>query len=115
MTIRIGINGFGRIGRNIFRALGKDPLFKDIEIVAINDLTDTATLGHLLKYDSVMGRMEADVESDGNGIIVNGKTTAVSGQRSQESCGHSLGRYGSGLCGGMHRIVSRQGDDSTAY
>jgi glyceraldehyde 3-phosphate dehydrogenase len=81
MTIRIGINGFGRIGRNIFRAASKDPLFKDIEIVAINDLTDTPTLAHLLKYDSVMGRMEAAVESDGDGIVINGKKTAVSSHR----------------------------------
>lgn len=81
MTIRIGINGFGRIGRNIFRAASKDPLFKDIEIVAINDLTDTPTLAHLLKYDSVMGRMDAEVESDENGIVINGKKTAVSSHR----------------------------------
>jgi glyceraldehyde 3-phosphate dehydrogenase len=81
MTIRIGINGFGRIGRNIFRAASKDPLFKDIEIVAINDLTDTPTLAHLLKYDSVMGRMEAAVESDGDGIVINGKKTVVSSHR----------------------------------
>lgn len=81
MTIRIGINGFGRIGRNIFRAASNDPLFKDIEIVAINDLTDTPTLAHLLKYDSVMGRMGAEVESDENGIVINGKKTAVSSHR----------------------------------
>jgi len=55
MTIKIGINGFGRIGRNIFRAACKEASFKDVEIVAINDLTDNATLAHLLKYDSVMG------------------------------------------------------------
>ena len=55
MTVRIGINGFGRIGRSIFRAAAQDPLFQDIEIAAINDLTDNATLAHLLKYDSVMG------------------------------------------------------------
>ena len=81
MTIRIGINGFGRIGRNIFRAASKDSLFKDIEIVAINDLTDTPALAHLLKYDSVMGRMGEEVESDENGIVINGKKTAVSGHR----------------------------------
>ncbi|MFW2367595.1 MAG: type I glyceraldehyde-3-phosphate dehydrogenase [Desulforhopalus sp.] len=81
MTIRIGINGFGRIGRNIFRAASKDPIFKDIEIVAINDLTDTPTLAHLLKYDSVMGRMGGEVESDDNGIVVNGNKTAVSSHR----------------------------------
>lgn len=81
MTLRIGINGFGRIGRSIFRAAANDPLFKDIEIVAINDLTDTATLAHLLKYDSVMGQMKEEVKSDGNGIVVNGKAIAVSSHR----------------------------------
>ena len=52
MTIKVGINGFGRIGRNVFRAAFNDP---DIEIVAVNDITDAATLAHLLKYDSVLG------------------------------------------------------------
>ena len=55
MPIKIGINGFGRIGRSVFRAAVQNPAFKDIEIVAVNDLTDSATLAHLLKYDSVMG------------------------------------------------------------
>lgn len=81
MTVKIGINGFGRIGRNMFRALSKDPAFSDIEIVAINDLTDTPTLAHLLKYDSVMGVYEKDVQSDDNGIIVDGKHIAVSSHR----------------------------------
>jgi glyceraldehyde 3-phosphate dehydrogenase len=80
MTIRIGINGFGRIGRSIFRAAANDPLFKDIEIVAINDLTDTATLAHLLKYDSVMGQMNEEVESDEGGLVVNGRRINVSNQ-----------------------------------
>jgi glyceraldehyde 3-phosphate dehydrogenase len=81
MTIRIGINGFGRIGRNIFRALGKDAQFKDIEIVAINDLTDQQTLAHLLKYDSVMGRMESEVETFSEGIVVNGQKIQVTSHR----------------------------------
>lgn len=81
MTIRIGINGFGRIGRSILRAVGTDPIFRDIEVVAINDLTNTATLAHLLKYDSVMGKMEEEVESEGNGIVVNGRKIAVSNHR----------------------------------
>ncbi|WP_136808002.1 type I glyceraldehyde-3-phosphate dehydrogenase [Desulfosediminicola flagellatus] len=81
MTVKIGINGFGRIGRNMFRALSKDPAFSDIEVVAINDLTDTPTLAHLLKYDSVMGVYDKDVESDENGIIVDGKHVAVSSHR----------------------------------
>ncbi|WP_028581426.1 type I glyceraldehyde-3-phosphate dehydrogenase [Desulfogranum japonicum] len=81
MSIQVGINGFGRIGRNIFRALLKDPVFSDIEIVAINDLTDIATLAHLIKYDSVMGTMDAEVETYENGIVVNGKRIAVTGER----------------------------------
>ncbi len=81
MTVKIGINGFGRIGRNMFRALSKDPVFADIEVVAINDLTDTPTLAHLLKYDSVMGIYEKDVQSDDTGIIVDGRHVAVSSHR----------------------------------
>ncbi len=81
MTVRIGINGFGRIGRNIFRAIDDDPAFGDIEVVAINDLTDNATLAHLLKYDSVMGTISREVHSDDNGIVVDGRHIAVSEHR----------------------------------
>jgi glyceraldehyde 3-phosphate dehydrogenase len=81
MTVKIGINGFGRIGRNIFRALSKDEAFADVEVVGINDLTDNSMLAHLLKYDSVMGVYEKDVESNENGIIVDGKQIAVSSHR----------------------------------
>jgi glyceraldehyde 3-phosphate dehydrogenase len=81
MTVRIGINGFGRIGRNIFRALSKDKAFADIEVVAINDLTDNAVLAHLLKYDSVMGIFPSAVESDAQGIVVDGRQIAVSNHR----------------------------------
>ena len=81
MTVRIGINGFGRIGRNIFRAIDEDEAFGDIEVVAINDLTDNATLAHLLKYDSVMGKTRTEVSSDDNGIIVDGKAIAVSSHK----------------------------------
>jgi glyceraldehyde 3-phosphate dehydrogenase len=81
MSIRIGINGFGRIGRNIFRAAVTDSEFAEIEIVAINDLTDTATLAHLLKYDSIMGRLDADVEVCEGGISINGKKVIVSSHR----------------------------------
>jgi glyceraldehyde 3-phosphate dehydrogenase len=81
MTVKIGINGFGRIGRNMFRAISKDPLFADIEVVAINDLTDTPTLAHLLKYDSVMGVHGAQVSSDDNSIVVDSKRINVSSHR----------------------------------
>jgi len=81
MAIKIGINGFGRIGRNIFRALSQDPDFSDIEVVAINDLTDNATLAHLLQYDSVMGRYGNPVESSEQGIVVAGRQIHVSAHR----------------------------------
>ncbi|BCL59380.1 glyceraldehyde-3-phosphate dehydrogenase 1 [Desulfomarina profundi] len=81
MTVKIGINGFGRIGRNIFRAIDKDPVFSEIEVVAINDLTDNRTLAHLLKYDSVMGVYGRDVEGTEEGIIVDGREIAVSSHR----------------------------------
>jgi glyceraldehyde 3-phosphate dehydrogenase len=70
MAVKIGINGFGRIGRNFFRAAYKDP---SLQIVAVNDITDAKTLAHLLKYDSVHGRFEASVEVRENSIVVNGK------------------------------------------
>jgi glyceraldehyde 3-phosphate dehydrogenase len=81
MAIKVGINGFGRIGRSIFRALAKDPAFSDIEIAAINDLTDNKTLAHLLKYDSVMGVYDLDVVGDDDGITVNGHHIPVSSHR----------------------------------
>jgi glyceraldehyde 3-phosphate dehydrogenase (phosphorylating) len=81
MSIKIGINGFGRIGRSIFRALAKDPAFADIEIAAINDLTDNATLAHLLKYDSVMGVYDGEVEGDEDGFTVDGRRILVTDHR----------------------------------
>ena len=81
MAIRIGINGFGRIGRNIFRAIDKDPLFGDIEVVAINDLTNNATLAHLLKYDSIMGVYDKSVTSSEDGIAVNGRQVKIFSHR----------------------------------
>ncbi len=78
MSTRIGINGFGRIGRNVFRACYKDP---DIEIVAVNDITDDDTLAHLLKYDSVLGVLDAEVKAEDGFIIVDGKKTKVFSER----------------------------------
>ena len=75
MTTRIGINGFGRIGRNLFRAIAQGNT--DLEVVALNDLTDNATLAHLLKYDSVLGRFDGEIDYDESAIIVNGKRIAV--------------------------------------
>ncbi|MFN8031700.1 MAG: type I glyceraldehyde-3-phosphate dehydrogenase [Mycobacterium sp.] len=77
MTIRVGVNGFGRIGRNFYRALATQQAegkAKDIEIVAVNDLTDNATLAHLLKFDTILGRLPEDVTLEGEDTIVIGKT-----------------------------------------
>src|SRR3954470_10288205 len=69
MAVKVGINGFGRIGRNVLRAsLGN----RDIDFVAVNDLTDTKTLAHLLKYDSVLGNLEQEISATENGIRVDG-------------------------------------------
>ena len=79
MTTRVGINGFGRIGRNFFRAALEQGA--DIEVVAVNDLTDNKTLAHLLKYDSITGRFQGEVSYDDEGIIVDGKHIKVLAQR----------------------------------
>jgi len=79
MTIKVGINGFGRIGRMAFRAIAKD--FSDIEVVGINDLLDADYLAYMLKYDSVHGRFDGDVAVDGNNLIVNGKTIRLTAER----------------------------------
>ncbi|MGI6034859.1 MAG: type I glyceraldehyde-3-phosphate dehydrogenase [Limnochordia bacterium] len=79
MSIRVGINGFGRIGRNVFRGALGDP---EIEIVAVNDLTDAKTLAHLLKYDSVHGILDAKVEAEDDKIIVDGRPIKVMAERS---------------------------------
>jgi glyceraldehyde 3-phosphate dehydrogenase len=80
MATKIGINGFGRIGRSVLRCL-YDYDFKGVEIVAVNDITDAKTLGHLLKYDSVSGIFSADVEVKENSIIVNGNKLKVIAER----------------------------------
>ena len=79
MTVKIGINGFGRIGRNFYRAMLEQSA--DLEVVAVNDLTDNATLAHLLKYDSVMGRFPGTVTSDETSITVNGHKILVFEER----------------------------------
>ncbi len=81
MTTKVGINGFGRIGRAVFKCILNDPECADFEIVAINDLTDSATLAHLLKYDSVQGVMAQDVQSDSEGLIIDGKHIKIISER----------------------------------
>ena len=80
MTVRVGINGFGRIGRNFFRAV-RASRGLDIEIVGVNDLTDNATLAHLLKYDSILGRLDADVSATDDAIVVGDKTIKAFAER----------------------------------
>ncbi len=78
MSVKVGINGFGRIGRNVFRVLLADD---NIEVVAINDLTDAGTLAHLLKYDSVHGICAAEIEAKEHSIVVNGSEINISAER----------------------------------
>ncbi|MFC1413758.1 type I glyceraldehyde-3-phosphate dehydrogenase [Streptacidiphilus sp. N1-12] len=85
MTIRVGINGFGRIGRNFFRAVKSQGA--DIEIVGVNDLTDTKTLAHLLKYDSILGTLQAEVSHTADSITVDGKTFKVTAERDPAALG----------------------------
>ena len=79
MSARIGINGFGRIGRNLVRAIVKEGI--DVELVAVNDLTDTASLAVLLKYDSVHGRFPVEVRADGEALVIDGRRVTVLSER----------------------------------
>lgn len=79
MTVKVGINGFGRIGRNFFRAMVEQKA--DLDVVAVNDLTDTKTLAHLLKYDSVLGRFPGEVSYDEHSITVDGHKIVVTEER----------------------------------
>lgn len=81
MTVKVGINGFGRIGRNVFRIAQE---YKEIEIVAVNDLTDAKTLAHLLKYDSVHGTYSGEIKHTENAIVVNGKEIKVIAEKDPE-------------------------------
>lgn len=87
MTVRVGINGFGRIGRNFFRAVRalQAQGGADIEIVGVNDLTDNASLAHLLKYDSILGRLDADVSSTDDAIVVGGREIRAFAERDPSS------------------------------
>ena len=129
MAVKVGINGFGRIGRNFFRAAYKDP---SLQIVAVNDITDAKTLAHLLKYDSVHGRFEASVEVKENAIVVNGKEVRVLsckdaaelpwGKLGVEIVIESTGRYtdrdgaGKHIAAGAKRVIisaPAKGEDGT--
>jgi len=129
MAVNVGINGFGRIGRNFFRAAYKDP---SLRIVAVNDITDAKTLAHLLKYDSVHGRFDANVEAKENSIVVDGKEIQVLackdaadlpwGKLGVEIVIESTGRYtdrdgaGKHLAAGAKRVIisaPAKGEDGT--
>ena len=106
MTIKVGINGFGRIGRMVFRAAVKD--FPEIEIVAINDLLEPDYLAYMLKYDSVHGRFKGEVAVDGNTLVVNGKKIRLSADK--RSCRIEMERSGRGHRDRMHRLFPDQGN-----
>ncbi len=117
MSVRVGINGFGRIGRLVFRAAQG----KDLDVVGINDLTDARTLAHLLKYDSIHGRYPGEVEVSGDAIVVDGKKIPISAERDPgklgwkklgaviaiESTGHFTNREGASkhLDAGAERVI----------
>src|SRR5699024_1749386 len=84
MTVKIGINGFGRIGRNVFRQAIKND---EVEVVAVNDLTDADMLAHLLKYDSVHGPLEEEVSVNGKDLVVGGKEIKVLSERDPADLG----------------------------
>jgi len=84
MAAKVGINGFGRIGRNVFKIIEKRD---DIEVVSLNDLTDAKTLAHLLKYDSVHGKFDGTVEAKENSIVVNGREVAITSIKSPTELG----------------------------
>jgi glyceraldehyde 3-phosphate dehydrogenase len=130
VTTRVGINGFGRIGRNFYRAAAA--LGADVEIVAVNDLTDTASLGHLLKYDSITGRLPETVTATDDGLVVNGKTIKVLAERNPSDLPwgdlgvdvviESTGRFtkaedaGKHIAGGAKKVIvsaPATGDDIT--
>jgi len=84
MAVKVGINGFGRIGRNTFRAALKNP---DVEVIAVNDLTDAKMLAHLLQYDTVHGKLDAEVSVNGNNLVVDGKEIKVLSERDPAQLG----------------------------
>ena len=128
MAIKIGINGFGRIGRMVFRAAVKN--FSDVEIVGINDLLEPAYLAYMLKYDSVHGQFQGEVSVDGNNLVVNGKKIRLTAEKDPanlkwnevgadvvvESTGFFLDKEGAGkhiAAGAKKVIISAPSKDDT--
>ena len=118
MGVKVGINGFGRIGRNIFRAISEDPIFTDIEVVGVNDLTDNKTMGHLLKYDSVMGTFGSEVQVEENSFIVDGNVIPVTGHRQPKDIPWAeMGAEYVLECTGLQRLMHNElsGTSGTGY
>ena len=112
MSIKIGINGFGRIGRLIFRAAWKHP---DVEVVGINDLTDAATMAHLLTYDSVHGKLDLDIQAKGDAIEVDGRSVAFTSIKDPEQLKwKELGVDVVAECTGLFRDRENAGKHLTA-
>jgi glyceraldehyde 3-phosphate dehydrogenase len=84
MAVKVGINGFGRIGRNVFRQSLKND---EVEVVAVNDLTDANMLAHLLKYDSVHGKLDQEISVNGSNLVVGGKEIKVLSERNPADLG----------------------------
>src|ERR1035437_3099774 len=98
MAVKVGINGFGRIGRNVLKAL----LAKknsQIEVVAVNDITDAKTLAHLFKYDSVQGIFSGDVHADGEDVVINGKKIKIFKEKDPAAIkSNTMGMIGRASC-----------------
>ncbi len=101
MAIRVGINGFGRIGRNFLRA-AKDRS-ADLEVVALNDLADATTLAHLLRYDSIHGRYPGTVETGDDSITVDGRELTITSERNGPALERPRRRRGSRMHGLFHQ------------
>ena len=112
MSVRISVNGFGRIGRNVVRGIFEDQAkYKSVEVVSINDLTDAKTLAHLFKYDSVFGIFNGTVEHDDSSITVNGKkinvfVSLLQHQLKVHTPQHRLALLGNGLHLMEHRVIN---------
>ena len=111
MATKIGINGFGRIGRNVFKVLLLNN--SDFEVVAINDLTDAATLAHLLKYDSVYGPFCGTVAAKDGAIIVNGKEIKILAEKDPRAA--AVGYAGRRFRSRVHRYLHVQGSLPEAH
>ena len=112
MTLKVGINGYGRIGRNVLRALYESDKRGQMQIVAINDLGDAKINAHLTRYDTVHGRFRGEVKVDGDSLVVNGDRIKVLSERDPAKL--PWGEPRRGHRAGMHRPVHQQGQGRQA-